>query len=90
MLIKYYTTDATLIIIENVTDVAVPASLNAEDYSAYAEYCFDAVSEDTGFPCKYITYSKDGPCALMVYNIAYICNDEGKTIEKVYVDQGSV
>lgn len=83
MIIKYYTQDGSLVIIENVEDVCVPSSplvdsSEDQDY-AYFDFDPDALTE----PRKHITYAKEGPCVLCVRGTAYICNNDGKTIEKV-------
>lgn len=89
MIIKYYSTDSTLTIIEDVTDIRVPANPAFGDYANDPWLVFDFDHDnDTPVmpphPQKVISYAKDGPCMLKVYGVAYICNDEGKTIEKVY------
>lgn len=90
MLIKLYTENNSLVIIDNVTDVSVPSS------PAYGEYALESYFKVYNFETpldnpadeakrtrKVIEFAKDAPCVLMVYNVAYICNDDGKTIEKV-------
>lgn len=88
MLIKLYTKDASLHMIENVTDVSVPANPAFGDYSLEPWQVFDFELErpqdEREKPGKVITFAKDGPCMMKVWNVAYICTDEGKTIEKVY------
>ena len=90
MLIKYYATNDDLHIIEDVTDVSVlahaPEGIEDEE-NGWSEY----ILEDTSMfekmfqppKAKIIQYSKDGPCRLFVFGSAYICSDEGKTIERV-------
>lgn len=87
MIIKYYTQDASLIIIENVTDVCVPANPAFGDYALEPWQVFDFDSDQAGNPPKIISYAKDGPCMLKVWGVAYICNDDGKTLEKVYSNE---
>lgn len=87
MIIKYYTEDKTLIIIDKVEDVEVPFKPAFGDYTDEAWKCYDFDNQDRDpnyrKPSKVITFAKDGMCALKVYGIAYICTDDGKTIEKV-------
>lgn len=85
MLIKYYSQDASLHIIENVTAVRVPANPAMGDYALepWQVFCFDEELTRDQKPVKVISYEKDGPCMLKVYGVAYICSDDGKTIEKV-------
>lgn len=88
MLIKYYSLDSSLHIIENVTDIGVPSNPAFGDYAndpwQVFDFDFDPRSIPESRPCfRPISYAKDGPCMLKCYNIAYICNDDGKTIEKV-------
>lgn len=79
MLIKYYTTQATTIILDGVSDICIYKE-KPELSNGYDEFIFS--EEKSEFP-KYITYAKNGPCMLQVNGIAYVCNDDGKTIEKV-------
>lgn len=79
MIIKYYTTQLTTIILDGVSDVCIYQEKPELD-GEYEEYFY---SEEKAEHPKYITYAKDAPCLLRVDNIAYICNDEGKTIETV-------
>lgn len=86
MLIKHYTLDGSLYIIDNVQDVHVPTNPAMGDYSleAWKVFDFDDPKETvTVHKPKIITYVCDGPCVLKVYGISYICNNDGKTIEKV-------
>lgn len=95
MIIKYYTKDGTLVLIEHVADICVPTRPAFGDYSLdfWRVFDFDSEKDYNGRPDRkpndpkphsVITYSDgNGPCALYVYNTAYICTDEGKTIEKV-------
>ena len=74
MLIKLYTKDGSLHIIEGITDVSVPMSPSFGDYSLepWQVFDFDRSPNDIGSPPKVIEYAKDGPCMLRVTNIAYI------------------
>jgi len=89
MIIKYYSTDGSLYIIEGVEDVAVPNNPVFGDYALDPRKVFDfehGNDENDRAPLnpqRIITYVKDGPCMLKVWGVAYICNDDGKTIEKV-------
>lgn len=92
MLIKYYSKDQSLIIIDGICDISVPSFPAHGEYASenYKVYDFDnCFKEQSGrvvnpeLPHKIIEFSKDAPCILKVYGTAYICNDDGKTIEKV-------
>lgn len=85
MIIKYYSyVDQSIYIIDGVQDVAVPSNPAFGDYALHPWKVFNFdTSLPTDYVAKAITFSKDGPCMLRVYGTAYICNDAGKTIEKV-------
>ncbi len=92
MLIKLYTKKNDLHIIENVKDVSVmngDMSYNPDvpDDSGFQVFVFDefphSVKSDGEYLVREIRYADDGPCKLLVANKAYICNDEGRTLEKV-------
>jgi len=85
MIIKHYTIDGTLCLIQNVKDVWVYPKIRAShtdkcDFFAYTE-------EDLNKPCKAIHFIDENTESkvLRVHEdiTAYICNDDGKTIEKV-------
>lgn len=79
MIIKYYTTQASTIILDGVSDVCIYKE-KPELSEGFDTFTFS--DEKSEFP-QYITYAKDGPCMLVVNGLAYVCNDDGKTIEKV-------
>lgn len=92
MIIKYYALDGTMYIIDAVSDVRV---VNDEDMLGlcvienYDGHMFGEpdekqIGERMPKP-KFIAYTKEMSYALKVNNVAYICNDDGKTIEKVSV-----
>lgn len=93
MLIKVVAANGDIHIIENVQDVSVKAgmqdffpykSLDELDY--YQRMFFehgDYEGQESKYSVREINYAKDGPCRLYICNLAYICTDEGKTIEKV-------
>lgn len=87
MLIKYYAVNGNVHIIEDVTDVTVLANYpgdSSEDVTQ--EYIFDdpeVVAGDNPQVARVVQYAKDGPCRLFVFGTAYICSNEGKTLEKV-------
>ena len=93
MLIKYYTYDGSLIIIDNVKDIEVPSGFVSYDPiqagDDFKDYLFDNFLDDSQLDIaikrtRIITYSNgEGACRLIVCGTAYICNDDGKTIEKV-------
>lgn len=91
MIIKLYARGATphLHIIEGVSQVSVDArttkkSVFEMDDSVITQY--EHLNHDDE-DCRLITFVSDGSVkSLLVYNKAYICNDEGKTIEAVIVD----
>ena len=87
MLIKYYTADLRTIIIDGIQDVHINANPAFGDFALDPWKVFDFEEPQDQAPVprpsKVITYAKDGPCVLYVRNVAYVCNDEGKTIEKV-------
>jgi len=87
MIIKYYTSDLRTVIIDGVSDVHINSNPAFGDFALkpWQVFKFDEPENcaPTPRPSKVITYAKDGPCVLYVYNIAYVCNDDGKTIEKV-------
>lgn len=82
MIIKYYSPAGSTHIIAGVQDVSI---IHEPEYHQYLQEPWQ-LFDDEG-PAKgsapIISYAKDGPCALAVRGTAYICNDEGKTIEKV-------
>lgn len=84
MLIKYYSLDGSLVIIDGICDISVPTSPPRGEYASnnYKVYEFDHIPEPSA-PITIIEFAKDAPCILKVYGTAYICNDDGKTIEKV-------
>lgn len=92
MLIKYYTLDGSLVIIDSICDVSSPSNPAFGEYASdnYKVYDFDTKDHGThgstpnGTP-KIIEFANDGPCILKVFGTAYICNDDGKTIEKVSI-----
>ena len=85
MLIKYYTTDERTIILDNISDVHINSNPAFGDFALdpWVVYSFDEPDDELLRPNKVITFAKDGPCVLYVFGTAYVCNDEGKTIEKV-------
>lgn len=87
MIIKYYTADLRTIIIDGVSDVHINANPCFGDFALdpWQVFKFDEPEDCVPIPkpSKVITYSKEGCCVLYVYNVAYVCNDDGKTIEKV-------
>ena len=90
MLIKLYTEDNSLAIIDNITDISVPSFPAHGEYASenYKVYNFETPTElktEQKRPFKIIEFAKNAPCILYVYGTAYICNDDGKTIEKVSV-----
>ena len=87
MIIKLYTRNESLFILEGVEDVSVPSNPAKGDYALepWSVYDFETHEEEPERTPKYIEYAKDGPSVLKVFNLAYICNDEGKTIETVRV-----
>lgn len=97
MLIKLYTRGAVehLHIIEDITKVKITRSLqhgilsnkstkpDIADLSESYEHL-----DMTGEGFVLIEYEKEGdPCAVRVYNKAYVCSDDGKTIEPVFTSQ---
>lgn len=97
MLIKNYTRSGDLQIIENVKDVTVKAACICYDPTVptvgpWKEFFFEPVqdlsSDDakgTTYVAQEICYAHDGPCKLFVTGHAYICNDDGKTLEKIVI-----
>lgn len=87
MLIKYYGLDGSLTIIDSISDVRVPKNPDIQAFEndlSWNTFTFDGpVDNSTKCDLRAITYADDGPCVLIVWGIAYICNDDGKTIERV-------
>lgn len=98
MLIKVYTHafPTVLHILENVTDVRIDKNIyplgqmgSIESPSIGAVYTFDDVvdpPEQSQRPIGncFIDFTRNGIRArLLVSNYAYVCNDDGRTIEKV-------
>lgn len=94
MIIKLYTRNDELIIIENITDVRI--SNKMQEYSPnkptligpYKESFYDgslnSTSDNETYAVREIRFVKDGVGnSLYISNFAYVCNDDGKTIEKV-------
>ncbi len=93
MLIKNYTLGmpAKVAITEKVTDVVVHLTVHkgnstgdpcGVDSSPNTWVYQDNVADDQDV--SFIDYTQDGVrCRLYVTNFAYVCNDEGKTIQKV-------
>ena len=86
MLIKHYTLDGTLAIIPNVDTVWVyPPEKHLQqdddcnDYFAYTSECKAETHKVLSF------HIEEKPYVLRITGgiTAYICNDEGKTLEKV-------
>lgn len=94
MLIKLYTSGLAtdLHIIEGVSSPVVHhGQFNYSNNGPRLEYpnilCEENTPQDDA-QVKYISYSKDGRWQrLAVLNYAYICNDEGRTVEKVAVEK---
>jgi len=89
MLIKYYSTSGDVIIMDNVQDVRINPNPAFGDFALdpWQVFEFDNIEQNCAppqRPSKVITFAKDGPCVLYVWNVAYVCNDDGKTIEKVW------
>ena len=87
MLIKIYTLNNNIHIIENVQDVTV-YDKSPSDIDDAELYIFDDISvfdegDNKKLSPKFIEYAKDGVCRALIYNKAYICNNDGKTLEKV-------
>lgn len=97
MLIKIYSRfDNTLHIIDGVTDVSVkdgnvsynphrPIDPELSGKDLFLEVRAPDEDYETEYVTREITYAKDGICRLFICGVAYICNDDGKTIEKVSV-----
>lgn len=94
MLIKVYTTSEDLHIIENVKDVSVIAgdriyNPDIPDDSGFQTLVFDKFQHSVGHGAEYlvreIRFANDGPYKVIIANKAYICNNDGKTLEKVIV-----
>lgn len=91
MIIKLYARGATphLHIIEGVSQVSVDARTTKSDvfgFDGAVTTQYEHLNHDDE-DCRLITFVSEGTVkSLLVYNKAYICNDEGKTIEAVIVD----
>lgn len=90
MLIKYYTAGIpNLHIIENVSNVVANAGFydhRKDSACDFSKSILDKISDDENWPRETLTidYVKEGTkFRLFVFGVAYICNNEGKTIEKV-------
>ncbi len=99
MIIKLYTTpnktsEIELRIYDNVSDVVVcPAEklvnlpdMNAPDFFDHAFPTNNTPNESYWFVKPIKCYVGDEYKTIYVTNWAYICNDDGKTVEKVLVD----
>ena len=91
MLIKLYARGATphLHIIENVSQVQVDSRTTSRAVFTMGEEMTPTSYEHLEFDdedCRLILCRhEDKNKGILVYNHAYICTDEGKTIEKVFV-----
>jgi hypothetical protein len=83
MLIKYYSPTGSIHLIENVSDVAIIPEPDHEQYKSDAWDYFDFDQGPTIDKPTVVSFGRDGACARAVRGYAYICNDEGKTLEKV-------
>lgn len=89
MLIKNYTKDGNMHIIDGVSDVSVLNNFNQDigdsENILYQEELAELAKDDHPV-CKAIQYidRDERLTTLMIANVAYICNDQGKTIEKVW------
>ena len=96
MLIKIIALSGDIHIISNVDDVSVlrgDKSYSPNDPAPHPmkDFFFDWLDtndpyepdHDKVYSVREIHFSKDGPCRLFVARLAYICNDDGRTIEKV-------
>lgn len=96
MIIKYYdyilSPVSDLFIIENVENVVVHGALFQSDdtgpdinqYQLHLFYDNDQLISNDKPSKKLITFRQNGvTCRLAVYGTAYICNNDGETIEKV-------
>jgi hypothetical protein len=90
MLIKYYNLQGDIHIIEGIQDVSIPKDPKDSSDDKWSIYSFDPSLDSGCSPPKIIEYAKDGPCRLYVYGTAYICNDDGKTLHKVVVQEDIV
>jgi len=93
MLIKLYTSGLAkdLHIIENVSSPVVHEGQyfysNNGPRLEYPNILCEENEPPEDAQVKYISYSKDGRWQrLAVLNYAYICNDEGRTVEKVAIE----
>ena len=91
MIIKYYTNEfpETLYILEDVSDIEAPTSLVTEHTPSEIHeapvvvHQYDRNYDEKSF-AKIVFFKKDGALhQLNVFGTAYICNNDGKTIEKV-------
>lgn len=84
MLIKVYTTSEDLHIFEHVTDVSILRDIPDGFDVGWETYQFEdsPVNEGDVFT-PLLRWAQDGPKQTFVYNKAFICNDDGKTLEKV-------
>ncbi len=84
MLIKYYDLNNNIHLIEKVKDVSiynkVPEESDEIETMVLEDFDF---SKEVKNPCKVVHYADNGLKQLLVFGKAYICNDDGKTIEKV-------
>ena len=85
MIIKYYDLDKNIHLIENVKDISIYNRLPEEPIAEIETIVLEGfdLSKEITIPCKVVHYSDNGLKQLLVFGIAYICNDDGKTLEKV-------
>lgn len=90
MLIKYYALNGNLHIIENANSVSVATrpSVNIDSEMKVPTLIFDdtdTVNDNKKYPCKIISFydQNNEKWKLLVFNTAFICNNDGKTIEVV-------
>ena len=85
MLIKYYDLNNNIHLIEKVKDVSIYKSVPEANEGLLETIVLEGFdfSKEIKDPCKIVHYSDNGLKQLLVFNVAYICNDDGKTIEKV-------
>jgi len=90
MLIKYYGLDGCVYLIDGVTDVMIGSTLSDIEKYPQQENVNHLILEgvvESGRLAKIVSYAKDGAHKLFVYGLAYICNDDGKTIHKVEMER---
>ena len=84
MLIKYCDLNHNVHLIEKVKDVSIYKSAPEDNDGLLETMVLDDFdfSKEIKTPCKVVHYADNGLKQLLVFNVAYICNDDGNILRQ--------